>query len=223
MARVYPERVTASMVRVIHDEEVLLLRHSTEIHFGKSDEPLGTVVMTNPGKFEFNKTPGWNEFKNGKGSSDVFEAADYPDLSMQNVIGVIRAGYDSCGLAKPNGIVRVYNLSNVRQPDGQKAEFYHKRARMALDVERIPLLEDPIVYNCDNFIRESRDAKFIIMGFVNGVFDQQMRQVSGWAEEFPGLVVAHDNKGNYSHPRRWRTEPQLKQQAIESMTAALRR
>lgn len=223
MTRVYPERVSASMERVIHDEEVLLIRHSTSIQFGNSEEPLGMVVMTNPGKFEFKKSLGWDDFKSGKGSNDLFEATDYPDLTMQNVIEVIRAGYDECGLAKPKGILRVYNLSNVRQPDGQKAELYHERAKRALSEDKIMLLEDPVIHNRERSIKECTNAKFIIMGFVNGAFDQQMRQVRAWSEELTGLVVALDNNGHYSHPRRWRMDLKLKQQAIESMKSALRR
>ncbi|ACT03360.1 hypothetical protein [Paenibacillus sp. JDR-2] len=223
--RVYPERVTASMMRIIHEDEVLLMRHSTTIHFGNSDDLLGVVIMTNPGKFEFKHSPKWEEFKNGEGASDVFKSADYPDLSMQNVIEVIRAGFAACRRSEPKGILRVYNLSNVRQPDGQKAETYHDRAKSLLSSDEISLLEDPITHNREQFMTECAKAKFVIMGFVQGAFDQKMQQVRAWSNELNGngLVVALDNNDHFTRPRRWRTDRQLKQQAIESMISVLQR
>ncbi|AIQ34714.1 hypothetical protein R50345_08870 [Paenibacillus sp. FSL R5-0345] len=221
MVRKYPERVTASMTRVLHEEEILLIRHTTEIHFGESNELLGMVVMTNPGKFEFNKVPEWEAFKSGKGSVDTFEASDFPDLSMQNVIEVINSAYEAIGRSKPNGILRVYNLSNVRQPDGQKAEIYHNRAKKALSSTNLTLLEDPITHSRDMFMNECDKANFVIMGFVNGAFDQEMQQVRTWSEGISRLVCAVDNKGHYSHPRRWRTDLALKNQAIASLKSVL--
>lgn len=223
MARVYPELVKASMTRIIHDKEVLLIRHSTEIQFGHSNELLGIVIMTNPGKFEFIKTPGWNAFKLGAGSSDIFEADDYPDLSMQNIIKVIRSSYELAGLSKPNGILRVYNLSNVRQPDGEKAEEYHKRAKQVFPYERLQLLEDPITHSREFFMDECNKSRFVIMGFVDGAFVQKMQQVLIWSEEIKHLVCAVDDKGRYSHPRRWRTESNLMNKAIESLKTVLKR
>ncbi|MFD0620356.1 hypothetical protein ACFQZR_23095 [Paenibacillus sp. GCM10027629] len=223
MTRVYPEQVTASMIRVIHDDEVLLIRHSTEIHFGESDDLLGIAVMTNPGKFEFSKTSGWSEFKLGIGPTNTFEARDYPDLSMQNVIQVIRSSYESAGLSKPNGILRVYNLSNIRQPDGQKAEIYHSRAKHALPVEKLSLLEDPITHSRECFLDECNKSRFVIMGFVDGAFNQKMKQLCSWSEEIEHLACAIDDKGRHSHPRRWRTDPKLMNQAVESLKSVLQR
>lgn len=223
MARVFPEQVTASMIRVIHDDEVLLIRHSTEIHFGESNELLGIAVMTNPGKFEFHKTPGWNEFKLGAGHTDTFEAADYPDLTMQNIIQVIRNGYESAGLFKPNGILRVYNLSNIRQPDGQKAEIYHNRAKTVLPFAKLSLLEDPVTHSRERFLDECNKSRFVIIGFVDGAFDQKMRQLCSWSKEIEHLACAIDDKGRDSHPRRWRTDQQLMNQAIQSLNSVLQR
>jgi hypothetical protein len=226
MSRVYPEQVTASMIRVLHDGEVLLIRHSTEIHFGKSKELLGIVVMTNPGKFEFHKAPGWNDFKLGKGSSDTFEAADFPDLSMQNVIQVIRNGYEASGKSKPDGILRVYNVSNVRQPDGQRAEMYHNRAKAALPLEKLAFLEDPVTHSKEHFMEECNNSRFVIMGFVDGAFEHEVQQICSWSKEFKHLVCAIDDKGRLSHPRRWKTEEKTKKlmsQASQSLESVLRR
>lgn len=221
MTRKYPERVTASMIRVSLPGEMLLLRHTTAIHFGDSSELLGMVVMTNPGKFEFKKDPEWESFKSGEGTVDTFEASDYPDLSMQNVIEVIRSAYGASRLSNPDGIVRVYNLSNVRQPDGQQAEIYHNLAKGALPPTNLAILEDPITHSREIFMNECAKSDFVIMGFVNGVFEQEMQQVRSWSEQISGLVCAVDNKGRYSHPRRWRTEPALKNQAIASLQSVL--
>lgn len=221
MTRKYPERVTASMIRVIHVNEVLLIRHSTEIQFGDSKELLGMVVMTNPGSFEFNRNPGWNAFKNGEDSEDEFIATNSPDLTMRNIIKAIRSGYE--GLPEPNGILRVYNLSNVRQPNGGKAEKYHKLAKEVLPTGRLHLLEDPITHSREAFLDECNRSSFVIMGFVDKVFDEKMKQVIDWSENIKHQrVCAVDNKGRLSHPRRWITEPYLMNKAIESLQSVLR-
>ncbi|WP_449600209.1 hypothetical protein [Paenibacillus sp. Marseille-Q9583] len=221
MTRKYPERVTASMIRVIHVNEVLLIRHSTEIQFGDSKELLGMVVMTNPGSFEFNRNSGWNAFKNGKDPEDEFKAASTPDLTMRNIIKAIRSGYE--GRPEPSGIMRVYNLSNVRQPNGGKAEEYHELAKKVLPNERLYLLEDPITHSREAFLDECNRSSFVIMGFVDRVFDKKMEQVIDWSENIKHRrVCAVDNKGRLSHPRRWITEPYLMNKAIASLQAVLR-
>jgi hypothetical protein len=221
MTRKYPELVTASMIRVIHDNEVLLIRHSTEIQFGDSKELLGMVVMTNPGSFEFNKSPGWKAFKNGENSEDEFKAVNTPDLTMRNIIKAIRSGYE--GFSEPNGILRVYNLSNVRQSKGGKAEEYHDRAKKVLAPERLYLLEDSITHSREAFLDECNRSSFVIMGFVNKVFDEKMKQVMDWSEHIiHQRVCAVDNKGRLSHPRRWLTERYLMNKAIESLQSVLK-
>jgi hypothetical protein len=222
MTRKYPERVTASMIRVIHEKEILLIRHSTEIQFGDSKELLGMVVMTNPGSFEFNKSPEWKAFENGEDSEDDFIATNNtPDLTMRNIIKAIRSAYE--GLPEPNGILRVYNLSNVRQPKGTKAEEYHELAKGVLPTERLHLLEDPITHSKEAFLEECNKSSFVIMGFVNRVFDNKMKQVIDWSENIMHKrVCAVDNKGRLSHPRRWITEPYLMNKAMESLQSVLR-
>lgn len=179
------------------------------------------VVMTNPGRFEFKNTLGWEDFKSGKGSAYTFEASDYPDLSMQNVIEVVRRAYELSGKGKPDGTLRVYNLSNVRHAAGHEAEIYHNKAKIALTSANISLLEDPITHNREEFLNECNKAGFVIMGFVNGAFNQKMRQILSWSEQVSSLVYAMDKNGHYSHPRRWRTDLSLKNQVISSLQSVL--
>ncbi|UUZ79006.1 hypothetical protein LJK88_27585 [Paenibacillus sp. P26] len=224
MPRKYPEKVTASMTRFTDGKDILLLRHSTAIQLGSSNEHLGMVIMTNPGKFEFNKSPGWHEFKMGAGTSETFVADDFPDLSMQNVIEVIRRGHETAGLSEPSGIIRIYNLSNVRQPDGKQAEAYHKQALKIVPSDRLHLLEDPVTHSRERFLRECIKSRFVIMGFVDGKFADKMQQILDWSEDqIQRRVYAVDDRGRCSHPRRWRTEKELKNRAIESIKNVLLR
>lgn len=223
MTRKYPEKVTASMVRVIHNGEVLLMRYATEVHFGGSTDLLGIVVMTNPGKFELKRTHGWDNFKAGRGLVDILEGIDYPDMTMQNVIEVIRRSYQELGLLEPSGVLRIYNLSNIRQPNGQQAELYHERAKLAVPEALVSYLEDPVTHDREKFLDECHQAKFVIMGFVHETFEDKMRQVISWSKDIKGIVCAMDDKGRFSHPRRWRTEKELKEKAIVKLKTVLQK
>lgn len=48
MTKKYPEQVTASMIRLIDNDGVLLIRHSPAVQLGTSKELLGIVITTNP-------------------------------------------------------------------------------------------------------------------------------------------------------------------------------
>ena len=101
MARKYPEPVSAIMLRIKDQDEIIFIRQKTEIQFGSSDEIIGAAFLTNPGSFEFKHSPGWNDFKEGKNGNwedDRFHAVDFADLTMQNLIEVIRQGYKGQGL-----------------------------------------------------------------------------------------------------------------------------
>lgn len=217
MGRKYPERVTASMLRVNHDNETLLIRHNTSVHFGESTDQLGMVIMTNPGSFELKTTtPEWTSFKNGTSLSDTFEVDDYADLTMRNIIKAIKCSYEDQSMI--SGILRVYNLSNIRQPVGLKAEIYHNRAKQVISSELMTLLEDPITHSEDSFLAECNKSRFVIMGFVDKVFEDKMSKVINWSESVKDRrVCAVDKKGRFSHPRRWITEPFLMNEAIKSL------
>ncbi|PQP82657.1 hypothetical protein C0Q44_14680 [Paenibacillus sp. PCH8] len=221
MGRIYPERVTASMFRMYHDDEALLVRHNTSIHFGESDKQLGMVIMTNPGSFELRNTPDWVSFKAGTSQSNTFEVNDYADLTMRNIIKMIRCSYDNGPI--PNGVLRVYNLSNIRQPAGLKAELYHNRAKQVISSDDINLPEDPITHSENSFLQECNNSRFVIMGFVDKVFEDKMSRVIQWSEAIKERrVSAVDGKGRFSHPRRWITEPLLMDKAIESLKSAIK-
>lgn len=150
MVRKFPERVAARMTRIMNQNDVYLIRQHTKIMFGSSSSIIGTVIMTNPGSFEFKKAKGWEEFKSGKGELDVFEAEDYADLTMQNIIGVIREGYKAANLDSPDGIVQIFNISNVVQSKGEKVEDYHEKVSMLIEKSNeieLSLLREPVTNN----------------------------------------------------------------------------
>lgn len=67
-----------------------------------------------------------------KGSSRSFEAEDYADLTRQNIIEVIKEGYKSANLGTPDGIVQIFNISNVVQSKGERAEDYHEKVNILI-------------------------------------------------------------------------------------------
>lgn len=207
MVRKFPELISARMTRLINQKEVMLIREHTNIKFGTTDSLLGIVIMTNPGSFDFKISKGWDDFKNGRGRLEVFEAEDYADLTMQNIIEVIREGYNSANLCAPDGIVQIFNISNVVQSKGEKAEAYHEKVKMLIEESTVPeqtLLIDPVTNNEQVFKDTCTRSKFVIMGFVDSVFSNNVSEIVKWSRSVSDrLVVAIDKKNRYSHPRRW--------------------
>ncbi|GAK12699.1 hypothetical protein [Geomicrobium sp. JCM 19039] len=109
------------------------------------------------------------------------------------------------------------------QNKGEKAEYQHERLK-TLIVEQgqdLALLEDPVTHDFATFHQHAQSLDFIMMGFVNNVFVERIAQVKKWAEQVEQLVVSEDNRMNFSHPRRWRTDLLLKEKAIHRMSEVL--
>ncbi|MEI5873897.1 hypothetical protein [Bacillus paranthracis] len=225
MVRKYPERIAARITRIINQDEVLLIRQNTKIQFGSSGVIIGTVFMTNPGSFDFKHTRGWADFKSGNGLLNVLETEDYADLTMQNLIEVIREGYKNADRGAPDGIVQIFNISNIVQKKGEKAEEYHKKVKELIEksnVVDLSLLHDPATINEQAFIEACMSSNFIIMGFVDNVFSENTSDLINWSHVITDrLIVAIDEKERFSHPRRWRTERHLKELAISEMCKVL--
>ncbi len=208
--RKYPEQVESEMYRVMNGNDIFLLRKSANFVLG---EPLhtATIFMTNPGSFKLKNIAGWDDFQNGQGTSNVFSGEDYPDMTMQNVIEVIRGGYSKKGA--PCCRVEIINISNIVNPKGTCAEDDHNKVKLLLGANKA-LLQTNIVTNQEDFQEKCRQSDFIIMGFVKEVFTKEVMQLMNWVKPFQNkLVVASDDDDWYSHPRRWRTEPKLKEKA----------
>jgi hypothetical protein len=227
MARKFPEPVSATMLRMKDNDEIIFIRQKTEIQFGSSNEIIGSAFLTNPGSFEFKHAPGWKEFKgglDGDWDGDRFDAVDYADLTMRNIIKVIREGYFKAGLGAPNGKLKIYNLSNIVQPKGEAAEEYHNKAYRFIELHparNISELIEPVITKKEVFLEECRSRRFVIMGFVDGVFKKEYNQIIEWAKSLSNVVTSVDKKGRYSHPRRWQTEGYLNEAAIQKMEQIL--
>ncbi|GAK03715.1 hypothetical protein JCM19037_2058 [Geomicrobium sp. JCM 19037] len=85
----------------------------------------------------------------------------------------------------------------------------------------LELLEDRVTHDFATFHKHAQSLDFIMMGFVNNVFVERIAQVKKWAEQVEQLVVSEDNRMNFSHPRRWRTDLLLKVKAIQRMSEVL--
>ncbi|MFB4160390.1 hypothetical protein ACE1TF_10940 [Geomicrobium sp. JSM 1781026] len=210
------------MYRIIDDSEVLLIRKQTRIQFGEGKAVIGIVLMTNPGSFKCENTEEWQLFQAGEGLNDHYEGENFPDMTMQCVIEVIRKGYKRAGRT-PNGQVYIYNLSNAVQSKGDKGEHQHERLKTLITKQGLDLalLEDPVTHDFATFYEYAHSLDFLMMGFVNHVFVERIAQVKKWAEQVEQLVVSEDNRMNFSHPRRWRTDLLLKEKAIQRMSEVL--
>ncbi|MEW4328505.1 hypothetical protein Q0N12_17795 [Rossellomorea marisflavi] len=215
--RKYTQIVTARMTRMKIENDLYFFRQRTHIRFGTSESVIGIVFMTNPGSFEFKQTSGWNDFKSGLGNQEFMEAESYADVTMQNIIEVINQGFRQSTMHEPDGIVKIFNISNLVQTDSKKVSTAHTKLRLYLGEERImDMLEDPVVHSKIGFHEECNQAMFLMMGFVRNVFPEHINRLVKWAEPYEDkLIVALDNKKHPSHPRRWRTEKDLGYQAVQ--------
>jgi hypothetical protein len=228
MSLKYPEKVFARMIRIGDEEDYFLLRNDTAIQFGRSSKELGIAIMTNPGSFSFRDSKEWDDFQKGNTSYHVFEAYDRPDLTMQNIIKVIREAFQKLEFGEPNGVVRIFNISSIVEPKKEKVEQKHQKALQILEssshLNTHHLLE-PIVNNEYQFVKACGQVDFIILGFADKVFTTQVLNLTSWAEN-PAIrkkvVYAKDNSGRISHPRRWRTEGYLMEKAIEGLVEVFR-
>jgi hypothetical protein len=70
---------------------------------------------------------------------------------------------------------------------------------------------------------QCKSSSFIIMGFLNTVFKEEVHRLKEWGESYHQKVVfAADSRGNYTHPYRWLPNPHLKQQAIDRLASRYR-
>ncbi|MDR7316048.1 hypothetical protein [Brevibacillus nitrificans] len=181
--------------------------------------------MSNPGSFKARSTE-WLDFSNGKPGSDTFIIEDYPDPTMQNVIEVIRAAYTRNRLGSPDGVVSIYNLSNIVESKGEKAEERHENAMKIIREKnlQISILEDPTVFNIEKLIHCCDQANFMIVGFLKYAFLDKVAHVQQYMEN-PSisnkLVVAVDKDNFYAHPVRWRREKHLMDAAISELSEVL--
>lgn len=226
MVRKYPELVAAKMTRLKDlNGEFFFVRQSTKIKFGNSQEIIGRVIMTNPGSFNFSNSKDWEDFKNGDSMNDIYEDEDYADLTMQNIIEVMRESYKSANMGDPNGIVEIHNISNVVQSIGQQASEYHQKVLRIIETNKnmyMNLLQDPVTNDEQVFLDTCKSTPVVIMGFVHNVFTDKVNNLVTWSQDVSHkIVVAKDNSNRYSHPRRWRAEPNLKEEAIKKLTQIL--
>ena len=169
----YKQPVYAEITRIYDDKLKVyrLLRNDTKIIFGNGNKMLGTVIMSNPGSFNFKYDPNWEEFINGGGTNDVFKSEmGTPDPTMINIIKAIETAYVEKGSTIPDGYVRIYNLSSVRCSDGKRALEEHNRVKDILSESKndISILQDPIIYNKAFFKDLCQKSDFVIMGFIKG-------------------------------------------------------
>lgn len=228
MSLKYPEKVFARMIRIVNGEEIFLFRKDTQIQFGSSSKVLGIAIMTNPGSFSFKNSKEWNDFQKGNTVYSVFEAYDKPDLTMQNLIQVIREAYKRVGLREPNGIVRIYNISSIVESKKENVEHKHQKALQLLDKSsyyETHLLKEIFLTNEYEFVKACNEFNFVIMGFADKVFASKVSALTTWKES-PAIckkvVYARDNNRRLSHPRRWRTEGYLMEIAIEGLVEVLK-
>jgi hypothetical protein len=220
-AKVYTEQVVAEMRRLILGQRIVLLRTRTKIIFSKDNDMLGTVIMTNPGSYKMGGYPHWDDFSKGKGNQDIIQGIGTPDTTMQNLIEVILKAYEP---EYPKGYLSVLNITALVEPDGEKIVSYH--GQMVDELQRlgsdISILYESEVYHQKMFQQQCENSSFIMMGFLNDIFYDEVLRIREWSKRYESkLVYALDRQGRLVHPFRWRLKPRYKEQAIERLKAVL--
>lgn len=225
--REYPQLVFSRMTRfkhmdggyyLNHDMECIMVRNNTRIYFDDSQYLLGAVIMTNPGSYGLDKMAGWEQFKSGKGEETFLDGYGYADPTMQNIIWTIKEAFAAFDKV-PFGYVNIYNISSVVCPNSEKADEYHNMVSGFINDSKKErdLIEDPILTTKKDFFQICEDAPFLMMGFVKGIFESKVRSLLEMAKNTSNIIVSNDKKGCPSHPRRWRTEPELRKKTIQEL------
>lgn len=223
----YPQEVSAEMQRfrdsngkfyLDRNGKCYMTRNKTKIKLGDSDKLIGSIIMTNPGSYGLNKIDGWNGFVEGKGSEEKIEGIGSPDLTMQNILGVIEETFNKANKPLPDGYLDVFNISSVVCPKGGKAVEYHSKMGSIIRSQGLSreILTNPIVINENEFNNICARSQFVIIGFVKGIFETYVGDIVNWSKKYPDKIIySLDDSGWYSHPRRWRTEKYLHKQASD--------
>jgi hypothetical protein len=223
--RKYNQRVSTTMIKLTDGENEYVMRQPTEIHFGSSANLLGSVIMTNPGSFKFSGSEDWTTLPDSKGRLQSAESNGSPDPTMISIIRVINEGFKQAGRGTPSGIVRVHNLSNIREPNAKLVKALHQKVTKILEKNHLDmnLLEDPATNSESGFVKMVKESQFLIMGFVRQVFESRIREIMNWKEKNPSCVYAYalDNIGCYSHPYRWMIHEELRSKAITMLKCGI--
>jgi hypothetical protein len=229
MKRKYTQKVYAVINRIknnsggyIKDDNgnCILFRTNTKVYFGDTlnEQLLGVVIMTNPGSYKLSNHKDWDSLQKGLGDFDSIDGFGSPDLSMQNIIEVIQKSYETSKQPIPNGYVRILNLSSIICPDGEKAQAYCDSAIQILNLQKSCLtFEEHEISNNISLENYCKDAPFVIIGLLREAFNSKATDIIRWTEHYPNKAFALDSKNWYSHPRRWRTDKNLKQQVIDNL------
>jgi hypothetical protein len=233
MSRKFNQEVSSEMHRFRNEngmwdldkgKKCFLVRNKTQIHFGNSDNLICTVIMTNPGSYGLDKLKGWNEFESGQGNPYILDGSGYPDPTMRNIIwALLNANRDN--LISLEGFIDIYNISSVVCPDKYKAETYHQRVLELIRINNlsIELLLHPVTHNRVEFDCVFKRSPFVIMGFVQEVFVEQVYSLLDWSKNFASKVVISPDKNNWpSHPFRWVLDSELGEKAIQSISSKLK-
>lgn len=207
----YEQPVYAEITRV-YDKKLNvyhLLRNDTKIIFGNGNKLLGTVIMSNPGSFDFKYDPNWAGFINGEGTEKIFKSKmGRPDSTMINIIKAIETAYDEKGSVVPDGYIRIYNISSVRCAQGKKALEAHNRVKEILPQNGvdISILQDSTIYNETSFNELCKQSRFVIMGFIkNFLMDEAemlIQNINNYSKN--KMIAAYsDNNSILYHPACW--------------------
>jgi len=225
MPKIYPQSVSASIIKLVFGENEFYLRQWADIHFGHNKELMGTVIMTNPGSFHFERSVEWHELPDSNGMLSSTISSGSPDVTMQNIIHVILKGYELAGLDSPNGVVHIRNLSTIREPKAKKVTAAHTAIKEIMLQHHldISLLEDPTCRTKEGLDQLVQDSRFIILGFVKNMFTEEIMNIMKWKNQYSSKFVCSPlNHSNWcSHPFIWKIHKNYRHLAIENLTDVL--
>lgn len=227
-------KVFAKIIKLNVEGQTYFLRENAEIQFGTSSEWLGSTVMTNPGSFQFSNHVEWQPVPNSQGKLSFAESTGSPDPTMNNIITVVKESYQRAGFGSPSGIVRIRNLSTIREANSRLVPQLHETVKEILKQQgldhHLSLLEDPFCRTEEGFHHLVQESPFVIMGFVKKLFVNEVTNLTRWAQERDNLrlsfaspfVCAPLDGGKWcSHPYTWNIRHNLREQAIQRLTQRL--
>ncbi len=195
LGRKYSQQVFSEMQRfrnssgnwcIDKNDKCYLVRNKTKIHFGRAQNLICTVIMTNPGSYGLDMVRGWDDFQYGKGDSHLLQGIGFPDPTMRNIIWAIQSAYDLAQKELPTGYLDVFNLSSVVCPKGENASNYHEYVSQVLSANNIS--EDILVgtnISTEDGIRSVFEkSPFIITGFLRDTFKDKVHNLLSTSNKY---------------------------------------
>lgn len=118
-------KATGTFIR----EGTLIFRTEAKIQWGESEDPLGIIIMLNPGSSSLTNVTQWDRFESGVVNMDSGEIK--LDHTMQMIVDILESA-----MPRLDGVLHIYNLFDLRNSEADAAIDLYKEL-LAKNIESL--------------------------------------------------------------------------------------